>query len=125
MAELRRLCDAGRAVLLITHDLRAAERVADDVAVMYAGRLIELATAEEFFRAPRHPYAAGLLDALPTRAFTPIPGTPPELTRLPGGCAFRPRCGRADDACHTPPPLPPDTPVACHHPLERRLESHA
>lgn len=118
MAELRRLCDDGRAVLLITHDLRAAERVADDVAVMYAGRLVEVAPAAEFFRAPRHPYAAGLLDALPTRAFTPIPGRPPELTDLPGGCAFRPRCDRADAACTALPRLTPDTPVACHHPLE-------
>ncbi len=119
MAELRRLCDDGRAVLLITHDLRAAEQVADDVAVMYAGRIVEIAPAAEFFRAPRHPYAAGLLDALPTRAFTPIPGRPPELTRLPGGCAFRPRCGRADDACAALPRMTPDAPVACHHPLER------
>jgi len=119
MAELRRLCDDGHAVLLITHDLRAAEQVADDVAVMYAGRIVEIAPAADFFRAPRHPYAAGLLDALPTRAFTPIPGQPPELTRLAGGCAFRPRCARADDACAVRPQITPDTPVACHHPLER------
>ncbi|GGS68603.1 ABC transporter ATP-binding protein [Planobispora rosea] len=112
MAELRRLCDEGRAVLLITHDLRAAERVADDVAVMYASRVVEIAEARTFFTAPRHPYAAGLLDALPTRGFTPIPGRPPELTRLPAGCAFQPRCSRATALCDEQPVL---NGVACHH----------
>ncbi|MER7500958.1 ABC transporter ATP-binding protein [Nonomuraea pusilla] len=112
MAELRRLCDEGRAVLIITHDLRAAEQVADDVAVMYAGRVVELAEARTFFTRPRHPYAQGLLDALPSRAFTPIPGDPPELTRLPGGCAFLPRCSRATSRCEELPPL---NGVACHH----------
>nr|WP_055504803.1 ABC transporter ATP-binding protein [Nonomuraea pusilla] len=112
MAELRRLCDEGRAVLIITHDLRAAEQVADDVAVMYAGRVVELAEARTFFARPRHPYAQGLLDALPSRAFTPIPGDPPELTRLPDGCAFLPRCSRATSRCEELPPL---NGVACHH----------
>ncbi|GIH97792.1 ABC transporter ATP-binding protein [Planobispora siamensis] len=112
MAELRRLCDEGRAVLLITHDLRAAEQIADDVAVMYASRIVELTEARTFFTAPRHPYAAGLLDALPTRAFTPVPGQPPELTRLPGGCAFQPRCPRATALCDEQPVL---NGVACHH----------
>ncbi|MFC4533802.1 ABC transporter ATP-binding protein [Sphaerisporangium dianthi] len=112
MAELRRLCDDGRAVLIITHDLRAAEQVADDIAVMYAGRIVELAPAPTFFAGPRHPYAAGLLDSLPSRAFVPIPGEPPELTRLPSGCAFRPRCPRATALCEEQPVL---NKVACHH----------
>ncbi|WP_326642464.1 ABC transporter ATP-binding protein [Nonomuraea fuscirosea] len=112
MAELRRLCDEGRAVLLITHDLRAAEQVADDIAVMYASRIVEHAPAQAFFGRPRHPYAQGLLDALPTRAFTPIPGQPPELTRLPDGCAFQPRCPRASALCQEQPVL---NEVACHH----------
>jgi peptide/nickel transport system ATP-binding protein len=112
MAELRRLCDEGRAVLLITHDLRAAEQVADEIAVMYASRIVELADARTFFTRPRHPYAQGLLDALPSRAFTPIPGQPPELTRLPGGCAFQPRCLRATPLCAEQPVL---NGVACHH----------
>lgn len=115
MAELRRLADEGRAVLLITHDLRAAEQVADRVAVMYASRVVSLTSASEFFTRPRHPYAAGLLDALPSRRFTPIPGHPPELTRLPAGCAFRPRCHRATEACARIPELDE---IACHHPLE-------
>ncbi|WP_374190619.1 oligopeptide/dipeptide ABC transporter ATP-binding protein, partial [Streptomyces sp. CRB46] len=63
---------------------------------------------------PRHPYSRGLLDALPDRAFTPIPGLPPELGALPDGCAFAARCDRATDACAAPPPL--TAAVACHHP---------
>ncbi|MEV5318830.1 ABC transporter ATP-binding protein [Streptomyces sp. NPDC052687] len=105
----------GRALLVITHDLAAAERIADRVAVMYAGRIVELADAAAFFGTPgpRHPYSRGLLDALPDRAFTPIPGMPPELGDLPGGCAFAPRCARATEVCGTPPP---GGAVACHHP---------
>jgi peptide/nickel transport system ATP-binding protein len=106
----------GRALLMITHDLTAAERIADKVAVMYAGRLVELSDAQAFFGepGPRHPYSRGLLRALPDRDFTPIPGMPPELGDLPGGCAFAIRCERATDACaHRPRPTGS---VACHHP---------
>lgn len=115
--ELRRHADDGRALLLITHDLAAAERVADRVAVMYAGRIVERAAAHRFFGqpGPRHPYARGLLNALPDRAFTPIPGMPPELTALPPGCAFAPRCPRATQTCATLPE--PVAGVACHHPV--------
>ncbi|WP_107071117.1 ABC transporter ATP-binding protein [Streptomyces cyaneogriseus] len=106
----------GRALLMITHDLAAAERIADRVAVMYAGRIVELTDAAAFFGAPgpRHPYSRGLLQALPDRAFTPIPGLPPELGDLPDGCAFVARCARATGACAVPPPLTGT--VACHHP---------
>ncbi|GAA2644918.1 ABC transporter ATP-binding protein [Streptomyces lunalinharesii] len=106
----------GRALLMITHDLTAAERIADRVAVMYAGRIVELADAPRFFGAPgpRHPYARGLLDALPERAFTPIPGMPPELGDLPDGCAFAARCDHATARCTTLPA--PRDGVACHHP---------
>ncbi|SOD62704.1 oligopeptide/dipeptide ABC transporter, ATP-binding protein, C-terminal domain-containing protein [Streptomyces zhaozhouensis] len=116
--ELRRHVDDGRGLLVITHDLAAAERIADRVAVMYAGRIVELARADAFFGSPgpRHPYAAGLLDALPERAFTPIPGMPPELDALPAGCAFAPRCPAATDACGALPALAGG--VACHHPRE-------
>ncbi len=119
--------DTGRALLLITHDLAAAERIADTVAVMYAGRIVELAPAGAFFGGPgpRHPYARGLLDALPERAFTPVPGAPPELGALPAGCAFAPRCPAlsglaapggppADRDCRTQRPLLTEG-VACHH----------
>ncbi|MEU3934271.1 ABC transporter ATP-binding protein [Streptomyces sp. NPDC029044] len=104
-----------RALLMITHDLAAAERIADRVAVMYAGRIVELADAAAFFGSPgpRHPYSRGLLQALPDRAFTPIPGMPPELGDLPAGCAFAARCDRATDRCAAEPPAGT---VACHHP---------
>lgn len=116
--ELRRQVDGGRGLLLITHDLRAAERIADRVAVMYAGRIVELAGAEEFFGlpGPRHPYAHALLRALPDRAFTPIPGHPPELDALPEGCAFAARCPRRTDRCADRPEHVDGT--ACHHPRE-------
>ncbi len=125
--ELRRHIDApgderdgtGRALLMITHDLAAAERIADRVAVMYAGRIVELADAADFFGTPgpRHPYARGLLDALPDRAFTPIPGMPPELGALPPGCAFAARCDRRTDVCTATVPALTDG-TACHHPLK-------
>ncbi|MFD8796672.1 oligopeptide/dipeptide ABC transporter ATP-binding protein, partial [Streptomyces vinaceus] len=108
--------EAGRALLMITHDLAAAERIADTVAVMYAGRIVEITPAAAFFGAPgpRHPYARGLLDALPERAFTPVPGAPPELGALPPGCAFAARCARADATCRAQRP-PLSEGVACHH----------
>ncbi|MFD7506652.1 ABC transporter ATP-binding protein [Streptomyces sp. NPDC059850] len=121
--ELRRHVDepgrtggTGRALLMITHDLAAAERIADRVAVMYAGRIVELTDADTFFgpTGPRHPYSHGLLQALPDRFFTPIPGMPPELGDLPGGCAFAPRCGQVSPACAAPPPTTGG--LACHHP---------
>ena len=114
--ELRRHVDADRALLMITHDLAAAERIADRVAVMYAGRIVELTAASDFFgtSGPRHPYSRGLLQALPDRSFTPIPGMPPELGDLPEGCAFAVRCDRATDACTALPPFTGS--IACHHP---------
>ncbi|GAA2781867.1 ABC transporter ATP-binding protein [Saccharopolyspora taberi] len=86
-----------RAVLLITHDLTAAKRVATDVAVMYASRIVEAGPAEEVFADPWHPYTAGLLGALPEGGFEPIPGHPPALTELDRlerewGCVFCQRC---------------------------------
>ncbi|GAA1657510.1 ABC transporter ATP-binding protein [Actinoplanes couchii] len=114
---LRRRCDNGGAVLLITHDLAAAERVADTVAVMYASRIVEHRPATGVFTEPAHPYTAALLKALPDREFRPIPGHPPMLTALPPGCAFAPRCPRADTTCATPP----TGPVACHHPLHTEV----
>ncbi|MHB9756113.1 ABC transporter ATP-binding protein [Streptomyces sp. BYX5S] len=121
--ELRRHIGTDRALLLITHDLAAARRIADRVAVMYASRIVELTGADAFFGAPgpRHPYARGLLDALPDRAFTPIPGMPPELGALPRGCAFAQRCGSADERCAEPPRLTHG--VACHHPVPAHQEA--
>ncbi|MFF3493180.1 ABC transporter ATP-binding protein [Streptomyces sp. NPDC002795] len=121
--ELRRHIGTDRALLLITHDLAAAERIADRVAVMYASRIVELSDAEAFFGAPgpRHPYARGLLQALPDREFTPIPGMPPELSALGEGCAFAARCTRADDRCTVMPGLTDG--VACHHPVPAHQEA--
>ncbi|MCD2189849.1 ABC transporter ATP-binding protein [Actinomycetospora soli] len=111
------LARSGVAVLLITHDLRAVQRLADegpvDLAVMYASRIVETGPAAAVFARPWHPYTAGLVDALPGERFAPIPGHPPELTDLPSGCPFRPRCGRAD--CSDDPDLVAhgDRAVAC------------
>lgn len=110
---------------MITHDLAAAERIADRVAVMYAGRIVELADAPALFGrpGPRHPYTRGLLDALPERDFTPVPGLPPALDALPAGCAFAPRCPRTTDACGTAPLLTAG--LACHHPVTPVETRHA
>jgi peptide/nickel transport system ATP-binding protein len=82
---------------------------------MYASRVVEHRPAGEFFAAPVHPYAGALLDALPERAFQPIPGHPPMLTDLPAGCAFAPRCPSTQDICGTLPALVAG--AACHHPI--------
>lgn len=115
--EFRRLVDDGHAVLLITHDLAAAHRVADRIAVMYAGRIVEVGPAHEVLDSSKHPYARGLANALPERDFLPIPGQPPLLTDLPAGCAFAPRCEQATEICEDRPVLT-DAPhaVACHRP---------
>jgi len=110
------LADTGAAMILITHDLGVVAQVADRVAVMYAGRIVESATAQELFTAPRHPYTRALLAssvasgaAAKTRLDT-IEGQPPDLARLPAGCAFAPRCPLVRPACHAaPPPLSADT----------------
>ncbi|ARZ67982.1 ABC transporter ATP-binding protein [Streptomyces albireticuli] len=96
--------ETGAALLLVSHDLGVIAGMADRVAVMYAGRVVESAPATELFATPRMPYTIGLLGAVPRpdtadRPLTPIPGAPPELRLLPRGCAFAPRCPLADDAC--------------------------
>ena len=89
-------------LLFITHDLGVVSRVADRVAVMYAGRIIEEGPAREVLARPRHPYTQGLLKASPTLkrgALTPVPGAVPQLTALPPGCAFEPRCELRRSEC--------------------------
>ena len=110
-------------LLLITHDLGVVAELADRVAVMYAGRIVETAPAERLFAQPLHPYTAGLLAA--SLAFedssgplTEIAGQPPDLAALAAGCAFAPRCPRADARCRVETPLlrrEGDHAVACHH----------
>jgi peptide/nickel transport system ATP-binding protein len=109
--ELKDLRDQfGFAILFITHDLSLLIEIADSIAVMYAGRLVEQAPATALFRAPRHPYTLGLLNSFPPlhgpRApMTGIPGSPPDLRALPSGCVFHSRCRFAFDRCaaDTPP----------------------
>ena len=102
----------GVAMLIITHNLGVVARYADRVNVMYAGRIIERGTARELYGRPRHPYTLGLLRSVPRldeprRArLAPIEGQPPDLTRLPAGCAFAPRCAFRVERCgHEVPPL--------------------
>jgi oligopeptide/dipeptide ABC transporter ATP-binding protein len=100
LAELRRTL--GLSLLFITHDLAVVGQVADRVAVMYAGRVVEEGPAAEVLRAPRHPYTEGLLRASPTLkrgGLVAIPGTVPALTVLPPGCAFEPRCAKRVEEC--------------------------
>jgi peptide/nickel transport system ATP-binding protein len=114
---LRDLAAEGRGVFMITHDLHIAKRIADRILVMYAGRVVENISASSFFKKPSHPYAKGLLEALPQRAFRPIPGDPPQLDCLPQGCAFRMRCAEATEDCTTEPQSRPTRfgSVSCHH----------
>lgn len=116
--ELRRLVTGGHAVLLITHDLVTARRVADRIMVMYAGRLVEAGPASVVLDRPRHPYTRGLVGSLPDQDFVPIPGAPPLLTELPGGCSFISRCTRSAPVCTQRPPLTVHGAhaLACHQP---------
>ncbi|MBB3997695.1 ABC transporter ATP-binding protein [Aureimonas pseudogalii] len=102
---------SGTALVLITHDLGVVAGVADRIAVMYAGRIVEEGEVGEVFAAPAHPYTAALLASIPrvdrdAGAVEPIPGRPPNLVRPPAGCAFHPRCGFAVERCTAErPPL--------------------
>lgn len=97
--------DLGLAVIFVTHDIGAAVEVADRIAVMYAGRIVEEGTAEQLIRNPRHPYTMALLHSRSHGAMErgqplqTIPGAPPDLTAIPPGCAFAPRCRFATEAC--------------------------
>lgn len=89
----------GASLLVITHDLRLAERLGGRLALLYASRIVEVGPTAAFFAAPAHPYGRELLRALPEREGRPIPGLPPELTALPGHCAFADRCPDRFAAC--------------------------
>jgi oligopeptide/dipeptide ABC transporter ATP-binding protein len=106
--------DRGIALIIITHNLGVVARYADRVNVMYAGRIVESGPAAEIYHDPRHPYTVALLRSVPRldrprqARLDPVEGQPPDLTRLDGGCAFRPRCRLGDESCAVaPPPLKP------------------
>ena len=101
----------GTALIMITHDLGVVANICDDVAVMYAGKIVESGTLEEVFNQTRHPYTEGLFNSLPnikkrTEKLKPIAGLMPDPTQLPKGCAFAPRCQYATDACREAAPEP-------------------
>ena len=110
------------ALVFVTHDLGIVAKLCDRVAVMYAGRIVEMGRTRDLFNRPRHPYAIGLLDCLPTlwrgrEPLTAIEGQPPDLANVPPGCSFAPRCPMAEPRCREArPPLEsiePDHLVAC------------
>lgn len=121
------LCrERGTALIWITHDLAVVASLAHQLAVMYAGQIIEAGPIDELIDRPRHPYTRGLIDSLPSQAkrgrhLNQIPGMTPSLANLPAGCPFRPRCARAQDACLS---LPAERReglrrLRCHNPCEQ------
>ena len=124
--EAQKLCrETGTAMIWITHDLAVVAALADRIAVMYAGRIVETGTTDEVIDRPLHPYTEGLLGSVPSHnargsRLTQIPGMTPSLLNLPAGCAFRTRCSYADDNCLKEPEMTsPEAGrlVRCFHPL--------
>ncbi len=116
--------ELGMSILFVTHNMGVVAEMADDVAVMYAGAIVEQAGVRELFARPSHPYTQGLLNSIPrpnrgeAERIVPIPGTVPPLQSMPPGCAFAPRCARADEACLQPVALDDfaaNHRVACFH----------
>ena len=111
--------ELGTAVIIITHNLGVVARYADRVNVMYAGKIVESASAEDLYHRPRHPYTLGLLKSVPRldevrkEKLDPIEGVPPDLARIPPGCSFRPRCRFSVDRCAEE--VPPLLPVGNNH----------
>ncbi|MFV0332896.1 MAG: ABC transporter ATP-binding protein [Tropicimonas sp.] len=127
LAEVRRLADeTGTAIVWVTHDLAVVSSLADDICVMYAGRIVETGRAEDVIAHPHHPYTNGLIQSVPSlhppgERLPQIPGATPQLSRLPSGCAFRNRCPRASAICAAEAPPAREISgrrVLCHYPLE-------
>ncbi len=115
------------AVLLVTHDLGVVAQATERVAVMYLGRIVESASTRQLFARPGHPYTRALLDSVPRpgeekRRLKTVRGTVPDLSRIPAGCSFHPRCPRAEEICRRESPAPrevePGHRVECHFPLK-------
>jgi peptide/nickel transport system ATP-binding protein len=127
MKDLQR--ERGLTYLFISHNLAVVRHVADEVGVMYLGRLVEVAPKRQLFSAPRHPYTRMLLDAIPDihmtgRARTPVQGEVPNPLNPPSGCAFHPRCPHANARCSAERPVllqRDGAQVACHAVEEGRL----
>src|SRR5262249_19324623 len=108
LRELQR--ELGLAVIFVTHDIGVATEIADRIAVMYAGRIVEQGDSRAVIRSPAHPYTRGLLASRADQAMRrggrldAIPGSPPDLTALPPGCAFAPRCAQARPVCNAEQP---------------------
>jgi peptide/nickel transport system ATP-binding protein len=124
--EAQKLCrERGTALIWITHDLSVVAGLADEVCVMYAGKIVERGSVDEVLDAPLHPYTRGLIGSVPSRnrrgaPLAQIPGMTPSPIRLPSGCSFRPRCPRADNACLAVPELAEHAPqrlARCFHPF--------
>nr|WP_255575058.1 ABC transporter ATP-binding protein [Caldovatus aquaticus] len=135
LAEVQKLsATTGTALIWITHDLSVVAGLADEIAVMYAGRIVERGPVAEVLDRPLHPYTVGLIGSVPSRnrrgePLRQIPGMTPSLLNLPPGCAFRARCPRADEACRAEPPmreLLPGREARCFRPhLEAAAETAA
>ncbi len=114
------------AMIFVSHDLGVIAQLSDVVAIMYAGRLVEIAPTRQIFRQPRHPYTAALLRSAPnltshrSNPLLPIEGNPPNLAALPPGCSFAPRCPQRTAICLEQMPIlvHNDHMFACHHPLQ-------
>jgi peptide/nickel transport system ATP-binding protein len=122
--------ETGTALVWITHDLAVVAGLADRIAVMYAGRIVEIGQAGDVLDSPRHPYTRGLLDSVPTATapghrLRQISGSTPSLLRLGPGCAFRERCARAGSACGAMPEMTTvdGHALRCHYPLAAEREA--
>ena len=129
--EMQKLCrESGTALIWITHDLSVVAGLADDIAVMYAGKVVESGSTGDVLDAPLHPYTKGLLESVPSRnrkgeALKQIAGMTPSLLAIGAGCAFRDRCGYRQADCEAAPPLSYLTgqrQVRCFHPFQRSRE---
>jgi peptide/nickel transport system ATP-binding protein len=116
--------ERGTSVVFITHDLGVVAQIADDVAVMYLGRVVEKAAVRQVLKTPLHPYTMSLLKSLPGNQarggrLPAIKGSVPSLTAIPPGCPFHPRCPRASEICLGPPAVTEPLPgrlIRCFHP---------